>query len=105
MNAGTLDRRITIEQRIDTRDAFGEPIAAWTPLAVVWASLESLQGQELIETQETNAKRKARFRIRWRDDVTEKTRVAWDGEVWDINQVNEIGRRVGLELLVTAAVP
>lgn len=105
MLAGSLDRRIVIQQRTDTRDAAGEPIPTWSVLDTVWAALEPLQGQELIEAQETNAKRKARFRIRYRTDVTEKMRVVWDGETWDINAISEIGRRVGLELLVTAAVP
>lgn len=103
--AGALDRRITLQERTDTRDAAGEPIPAWTTLDTVWAALIPLTGREQFEAQQVNAQRPAKFQIRYRDDVTETMRISWDGEVWDINGISQIGRREGLELTCTAAVP
>ena len=102
MNAGTLDRRITIQQRTDARDAAGEPIPTWSTLAEVWAKLESLQPYELAATQLTQAEKPVRFYIRHRTDVDETMRVSWDGEEWDIEGISEIGRREGLALICKA---
>jgi len=105
MQAGALDRRITIQERTDTRDGAGEPVPTWSTLAEVWASLEPLQGREDFDAQQINAIRPTKFRIRYREDVDETMRIAWDGQTWDINAITYVGRKDGLELLCTAAVP
>jgi len=105
LNAGTLDRRIVIEQRTDTRDGSGDPVAAWTVLATVWAAHEPLTGKEQFEAHQVNAERPSKFVIRYRAGVDESMRVNWDGDLYDITSIVEIGRRDGLEFSCTAAVP
>jgi SPP1 family predicted phage head-tail adaptor len=106
MFAGTLDRRIVIQQRTDTRDAGGEPVPTWSTLATVWARVTHLRGTEPFQGQQFNAQRFTVFNIRYRDDVDETMQIVHDGETYDIQGVSEVGRRVGLEIttkvLVTA---
>ena len=48
MDAGQLDRRITIEQLGDTRDEFNEPVQTWTTLAEVWAGFREFSNAEAV---------------------------------------------------------
>jgi SPP1 family predicted phage head-tail adaptor len=48
LNAGDLRHPIVIQQRTDTKDAFGAPVPAWTTVfATPWAKIEPLSGREL----------------------------------------------------------
>lgn len=105
MIVGRLDRRITIEQPTASQDAYGEPVESWGALATVWAQVQPLRGEERFEAQQVGAERTVRFRIRYRSDVTEQMRVVYDGDVYDITAVLELGRREGLEILAVAQVP
>lgn len=98
MQAGPLDRRITIQTHTDTRDGAGEPVPAWTTLATVWANVLHLRGTEPFEGQQFNAQRVTVFTIRYRDDVDETMQVSFDGQTYDIEGISELGRRDGLEL-------
>ena len=103
MNIGALDRRIVIQQNTATQDGFGEMIASWSTLATVWAAKKKQTGREfLADADQTVGERKTVWVIRWRTDVTNLMRVSYDGDFYNINDVNEIGRKAGLELMTTA---
>ena len=78
MLAGTLDRRIVIQQRTDTPDSAGEPVPAWTTLATVWANVTHLRGTEPFQEQQFNAQRVTAFLIRYRSDVIDSASEAFD---------------------------
>ena len=41
MNVGALDRRITIERKVETRDtSYNTAVVSWVPLAQVWANIQ-----------------------------------------------------------------
>lgn len=105
MQAGRLDRRIRIEEATTSADSFGQPLETWALVAEVWAELAPLKGGERWMAQQVTAETTTRFRIRYRDDVTEKMRIVYDGAEYDIASVTEIGRREGLEIMATAKVP
>jgi SPP1 family predicted phage head-tail adaptor len=105
MQAGKLDRRITLQRFTETRDAFNEPVKSWDPLATVWASYEPLSDGERFRASETAANASARFVIRYSStvaDLTPKDRLTFDGTVFDIIHVKEVGRRKGLEITAAA---
>jgi SPP1 family predicted phage head-tail adaptor len=105
MQAGRLDRRVTLERFTETRDQFNEPVKGWTPLATVWASYEPLSDGERFRASETAAGASARFVIRWSQDVSSlnpKDRLVFEGVVHELVRVKEIGRREGLELTTAA---
>lgn len=105
MRAGRMDRLITIQQRSDSQDSYGQPVPSWSTLAEVWADKKDVKASERFASEQRIAEQTTVFRIYWRDDVTAKMRVSYDGKVYDINGVAEIGRREGLELTTTATVP
>lgn len=105
MQAGKLDRRITIERASETRDAFNNITYSWTPLVTVWAAKLDVRDAERWSAQEVGAEITTRFQIRWStavEDVNPKDRIVFDGRTYDINAVKEMGRREGLEITAAA---
>jgi len=86
---GRLDRLIVIEQSTPAQDAAGQPIKSWAALATVWAEVIPVGGREVFEARQFGAETVAKFRIRYRGDVTRKMRVVYDGDEYDIAGVAE----------------
>lgn len=103
MKAETLDRRVTIQRFIETRDEFNEPIAAWVDLVTVPAQVVQQSGREFLTADQTQAERRVLFRLRWFDGITPLDRVGYAGRLHNIQDVKELGRGEGLELMTVAA--
>lgn len=97
-----MDRRVTLQSRTLTANAYGEQVVSYTDLETVWAEKWDLRGREYFAAQQVSADVTTRWRIRWREDVSVLDRVVYNSVPYDINQVVEIGRQGGLELLTTA---
>lgn len=100
---GELDRRVTLERPLITRDAAtGAQLVAWPVLDTVWAQvLESAPADD--EEQRTGVltySRPTRIRLRWRADVEPTLRVRLDDGVrlLQITGTAQLGRREFLEL-------
>lgn len=102
MRAGELDRRITIERAVVTTDPFGGEQRAWAPLHTVWAQALPISDGERWRAGEVAAQVTHRFRIRWGAGVEPTDRIRYDGKVYEIVGVKEIGRRVGQEITAAA---
>lgn len=102
MNFGKLDRRITFLRYSLTFNADNEPIEAWTPDASpVWASWRRASARETLASAEVNATATDVFEVRWSTSVSTinpKDRLQYQGQVYDIAAVVEIGRRDGLRI-------
>lgn len=106
MQAGKLDRLVSLQHRTLTRNASGENVTTYAAFDSVWAGKRDLRGREYFSAQQTNAELQATWTIRWRDDVTVTDRLVDDsGATFDITHVAEIGRRKGLDLFCRAVVP
>lgn len=105
MRARSLDRRVTLQTRVLTRNAHGEEVVSWTDLDEVWAEKHDVMGREYWSAQQVNAELTTRWRIRWRTDLTVIHRLVYEGTPYDIRHIAEIGRREGLELQAVARVP
>lgn len=102
MRAGRLDRMVTLQQRVPTRNSFNEQIDTWTELATVPASALFNRGQERFVAQQAAAEVDVLFTIRWRADITPMNRLVFEGRTYNIVSVAELPRRRGLELMATA---
>ena len=47
MKAGTLRQYVTINSQSTTRDAYNQPVQAWNPLCLCWASVSAITSKEL----------------------------------------------------------
>lgn len=104
MRAGQLDRRITIEQRTDSRSGTGASNAAWSTVATVWARVSHGGGRERDGAVLDRATGEVTFRIRHRTGLNPTMRIVWESRYYDIAHIAEVGRREGLDIRATAQV-
>lgn len=103
MKAGPLDRRVMLQRKTVVYDDYGEEIAAWSELATVSAQVVQQSGREFLAAAQTQAEQRVLFRLRWIEGLTVLDRVSYGGRLHNIQDVKELGRREGVELMTVAA--
>ncbi|MEH6477723.1 MAG: phage head closure protein [Sneathiella sp.] len=96
MQAGKLDRRITVQELTSTPDSFGGAVETWETLAPIWAGVQEGSGREYFAAARVNSEVSAVFETRYRSDLTSANRISYNGKFYNILSVSEIGRRKGL---------
>jgi SPP1 family predicted phage head-tail adaptor len=104
MRAGALDRRLTIQRATTTPNAFNEPVASWTDVATVWAQPRPNRGAERFAAQQIVGQGMMTFQIRYRTDVRVTDRILYQGRIWNVLDVREVGRRAITEIDAVAEV-
>ena len=100
MNVGTLDRQITLQRSsITGSDAVGGSIIAWATLQKVWSRVVPMSGSESLRLERQVSSETSRFFIRYFAGLTVKDRISYDGKLWDIQNIRELGRKESLEIL------
>lgn len=101
LEAGRLDRWVTIERATTTKNRLNEDVQTWDTHAERWASCKPAPGTERFQSAETAAHAPMRFVFRWEDDLVDvEDRILHDdGRRYPVVSVNEIGRREGWEVL------
>ena len=92
MDAGNLNRRITIQSRGQTVDAAGQPTFTWTDVVSVWADIRGATGMGSIRQSEPREGVAVElnaysFRIRYRAGLNAGMRVMYGGVPYDVRQV------------------
>lgn len=95
MQAGTLNRRISLQRPADGVDDIGQPLTGWTEVAQLWADIRHQSGLQAVRADADVAKVRASIRIRYRSGVTEGMRVVHGATVYAIKAVlpDEAGRQ------------
>jgi SPP1 family predicted phage head-tail adaptor len=105
MPAGDLDRRIALQRIPAGRDAFNEPATVPVTIRSVWAKVTPISDGERSRADQSEAVATHRFQIRWSNavrDFSPKDFVFYEGRLFDVSGVKEIGRRDRLEITATA---
>ena len=90
MAAVNLDRRITVQSVTETQDAHGQSVQTFASfLTDLPAEYIPVSGAEQFQAQQVLARAVAKFRIRWRDDLTRKMRVIFDDVTFDLRHFEE----------------
>ncbi|MCA0257139.1 MAG: phage head closure protein [Proteobacteria bacterium] len=98
MRAGRLDRVITIQQYTETVNDLGTPSFAWASLTVMRAQIIQTNTEEFIRAFGASDETVIIFRTRFHDGVALADRVVFDGDIFNIKDIKEVGRRRGLEI-------
>lgn len=105
---GRLDRQVTIQTPTVAQDSTGSTVTTWANLttdATPWARLERTRGGEDFKTGHVEqAERTLTFVIRHRTDLNEEMRIVYEGQNWDIELIETIGRGDMLRIVCTANV-
>lgn len=84
---GLKRERPIVQVATETADAEGQAVKVWNNFATEWARVEFLQGRELEAMQKINTEISTRFTINYRNDVTEKMRLLWRNDYWNIHAI------------------
>ena len=98
IDPGRLDRRITLSEFTATRDSVGGVVTSWDDVATVWATKVPQGGGRLYAAEAKHYEQTLLYRIRHRTDVAPGWRLTHGDDVFEITNVEELGRRHFLEL-------
>lgn len=90
---GSLRQRVTIQTLTKTADGIGGWTQSWATLATVWADLFPLSGREIYSQGQVQSPVTHKCVIRYRDDVTTKHRVSYNGNPYNIRAVLNLNER------------
>lgn len=84
--AGTLNQRIHLEQKIITRSASGDELAGWATPRIVWAAVHPIRGKEYMAADHLRATVECKFVVRYlaAKDVDATWRIVHLGKVYGI---------------------
>jgi len=100
LQAGTLNRQVTIEQRNLVKDTFGQQVETWTTFATTRASIEPLSGAQVVAAGAQLGETMVQVVMRWRPGVTAAMRVRYQGAIYSIVSVlDEYAKHRKLTLL------
>jgi SPP1 family predicted phage head-tail adaptor len=93
MDAGRLNRKITIQQASTAQDAYGQPVVGFTTLATVWAAVEPLTGGLLFAAKQAQSQVTVKVTIRYLATVTTAMQVAYGSHVYAIDAIIDFESR------------
>ena len=102
MRAGKLDRKITIQWKSDNVSAAGNVASTWTDFDTVRAELVQPSVSETLTGYGEADMNNVVFRIRYKAGISTAFRILFDGKLFNIKEIVEIGRKRGLELRAVA---
>ncbi len=91
MNISRLDRKIVIEEPIETVVSY-EAAMSWQVYHTCFAAVSKFGGGEKLEAGKTTATNKVRFKIRFFDGISEDMRILYNNRYYDITEIQELGR-------------
>lgn len=98
MQAGRMDRRITIEEVTETQNSYGAASESWSTFKTVWAEVKPVKGKEFFLDEQVNARLDIIFRIRWLEGLNTKMRISYNEQHYNIDSIVELGRREGFQI-------
>lgn len=107
MDAGKLDRRVTLQTKVEAQNDFGELEVSWATLATVSARKLSSKGREFHSGGQTLGANDVGIQIRHSPDVADLTqldRFELEGKTYNIRSIDEVGRREYLTIIGQAGV-
>jgi len=90
---GSLNRRIVIEAPTTTPDGAGGATVVWTPVATVWARVETLSASEQVRAGRPDAIATHRLTIRARSGIESGQRILVDSRVLTVRATRPYGDR------------
>lgn len=95
MEAGRLDRKITIQSQSVTRDTMGGEVVTWGTYKTVWAGFKPIRNKEGVESGQLTATRLCEFTFRYQDApaVDEAMQIVFDSQTYEIEGVQFLGRQ------------
>lgn len=100
MQAGRLNRRVTLQSPSQSVDELGQPIPGWTDVAALWGDIRMKSGLESIKAGASVSVVQASIRVRYRAGITAGMRVVHNLQAYNIVAVlPDVGAREYVDLV------
>lgn len=100
MQAGRLNRRVTLQSPSQSVDELGQPIPGWTDVATLWADIRMKSGLESIKAGAPVSVVQASIRVRYRAGITAGMRLTHNLQAFNIVAVMpDVGGREYVDLI------
>jgi SPP1 family predicted phage head-tail adaptor len=84
-------QKITIERATQTQDEFGSFIPSWSTWKIIYANIIPVSGREVFNSSRQNVIKSSRFFIYYLEGLTEKDRILYNGDIYDISYIASRG--------------
>lgn len=93
VDPGELDQRISFLTDTEQSDGMGGVTLTPSTVATVWAKVKTGSGTEKTGYDRVNAVFTCTFITHYRSDITEKMRISWGGNEYNIRSMPKAGGR------------
>lgn len=87
-----------MQRATETRNTYNEIEKTFATLYTVWASKRTQSGREALQAEQVVASNTVVFNVRF-IPITTQDVVLYEGQLYDIQSLNEIGRKKELEII------
>lgn len=100
MNIGDLDRRITIQSLDSTQDPVtGHWKKDWSDWKILAASKVDMPAHDRMQANQIINIGDEVFTIRYNSGVNTTQRISWDGNLYELKSIQEIGRKRWMRII------
>lgn len=93
MRVGRQNKRVTVEQSIETRTATGAIAEEWIVVGHAWAKIEPVSKSDEWRNAQAQIRATHRVEMRFADFVNNKSRILFDDRILNVSQVKDVGER------------
>ena len=98
MRPSILNKQITFEKEVTTKNAVGTPTESYSFLKQSYADVRVLNGGTEYTTESSIPFTRVEFTIRWDSDINYKCRILYDNQYYEINHIETLGRNHWLKI-------
>ena len=99
-SVGAMRERVVIQSQIHTVDDAGDGATSWETIATVWARVTPTSAKQVALAGRDDTTLKYAITIRYRADVTTRTRIIWRDRILIVTGVTDVTeQRVFLEVM------
>jgi len=102
MFAAKLDRLITLQLKVESKNSIGELSVDWVTTGTTYATVTPAgSGYKFTQGSIDTNIGKTQFFIRWQN-LNYNYRIVYNGEVYRIEDLQEVGRKEALKIIATS---
>ncbi|QBP75402.1 head-tail adaptor protein [Herbaspirillum huttiense] len=102
MRAGQLNRRISLQRKLEAKNDVGDIVKSWAELSKTWARKIDISGRELDAAMSISPEVSVKFLVRYREDIEHGMRIVLEGKAYRvISALDKKGNREELQVYCT----
>lgn len=99
MDIGKLRHIVYLQSPTNTQNSYGEQTQTWATYSTVWASIEPLEGRELLHAQQISEEINSLVKIRYNSTVASEHRALFGTRTLEIKDIINVQERNILQKL------